>query len=107
MVQPAELETTDLVDAGLRQVEVELVVVSGHRLHGPDQMAVRIVEAEAVVDIDGGDVKADVAAGRHPVRRKRPEELTAGYLHHGPADAAAGREREIEERDPYHEHADH
>ena len=56
VVQPAILEATDPVDARHGQGEVELVVVAGHRLHRPDQMTVRVVQAEAVVDIDRGDV---------------------------------------------------
>ena len=68
VVQPAVLETADPVDARLGQGEVELVVVAGHRLHRSDQVAVRVVEAEAVVDVDRGDVEAHARPGRHLVR---------------------------------------
>ena len=59
----AELEAPDPVDAGLGQSQVELVVVAGHRLHRADQVTVRVVEAEAVVDVDGDDVEADRRSG--------------------------------------------
>ena len=67
----------------------------------------RVVETEAVIHVDRGDVEADVASGGNPVRCERPEELPARHLHHRLPCVAAGREGKVEERDPDHEHAEH
>ena len=73
VVEPAQLETADPVDARLAQGQVELVVVAGHRLHRADQVPVRVIEAEAVVDVDRGDVETDLRRrpGRGPGRATR------------------------------------
>jgi hypothetical protein len=70
-------------------------------------MAVRVVQAEAMVDIDRGDVEAHVGADRHTSRRERPEELAAGYLHDRPPCWAACCIRKVEQRDPDDDDPDH
>ena len=81
VVQAAELEATDPIDPDFAQCQIELVVVPRHRLHRADQMAVWVVKAETVVDVDRADVKTNRRSGRHPVRHKGPEELAPGHLH--------------------------
>ena len=70
-------------------------------------MAVRVVEAEAMVDIDRGDVEADVRAGGHPVGESDQKNCPPVTFTTVRPAVAARRVRQVEQRDPDHEHAEH
>src|SRR5574340_1812801 len=78
----AVLHAEDLVGAYLGEDEPQLVEVAGHGLRLADRAHVRVVNAEAVVDVRTGDMELHGAADGDLVVAELPVPLVADRFDH-------------------------